>query len=524
MKQQLFKKLSLLFIGSILFSCSLEEEYVEKQQYQQTSKYSIERKSLQELLKNQKFSTAFSQLPKQDIKITGSIAGRTVMEQDYGFTISENIPAQVMSTKYLTSYTFHITRDIPAIDFFENLVIQTDTLGTTKAYIVKYSLDGAADYFAEHDSYIVDGQRELTSILYNANDAQAKIQYMGNDDCTIYTLMCPYGHPHPASLICIGEGQDVYWTYDSSNCGSGSGNTGDSGSGGDSGTGDSGSDSGGGGNTGGTPGDEDYDDGLVDPKTCKGCGGVVTVPVPELEQVEQMDEEKTSCDNIKEGTSSTAYKQKFKDLNTPEKYSLDHETGFFEKEINGVKQYVDGVPDGTSHLNTPEDAMNGTHVHNNILKTYEGTNLTYDAQIKILSPGDLVNLIKLMQNNNSNPTNTFTVMISNEGIYSITLLESITWTLELRNNFLKLKKDYIKTSEFIANNYITMTSEQRKDHLEKEFLKLLKDIGLENKISLFEGEIENEIDPNIDNYNIKWTQKKLKKIFLGYDVESIPCN
>ncbi|MGV7108172.1 hypothetical protein, partial [Flavobacterium sp. U410] len=55
--------------------------------------------------------------------------------------------------------------------------------------------------------------------------------------------------------------------------------------GGNSGTGDSGSDSSGGGNTGGTPGDEDYDDGLVDPKTCKGCGGVVTVPVPELEQV-----------------------------------------------------------------------------------------------------------------------------------------------------------------------------------------------------------------------------------------------
>ncbi|MGV7108174.1 glycoside hydrolase family 19 protein, partial [Flavobacterium sp. U410] len=46
---------------------------------------------------------------------------------------------------------------------------------------------------------------------------------------------------------------------------------------------------GGGGNTGGTPGDEDYDDGLVDPKTCKGCGGVVTVPVPELEQVEEDD-------------------------------------------------------------------------------------------------------------------------------------------------------------------------------------------------------------------------------------------
>mgnify|MGYP006182645719 FL=1 len=287
MKQQLFKNLSLLLTTVFFASCSLEDEYVAKQQYQQSSKYSIERKSLKELLQDQKFSTAFNKLPKQKTIITTPVTGRTVMEQDYGFTISENIPAQVMSTEYLTSYTFYISRSTPSIDFFENLVVQTDTLGTTKAYVVKYSLNTPVSYFAEHDSYIVDGQRELTSILYNANDANAKIQYVGDDDCTLYTLMCPYGHPHPASLVCIGEGQDVYWVSDNSNCAGSGNNSGDGGSTGDSGASNPGSDSGtgGSGNTGGTTGGEENNDGLVDPGTCKGCGGVVTVPLPELEEV-----------------------------------------------------------------------------------------------------------------------------------------------------------------------------------------------------------------------------------------------
>ena len=503
MKQQLFKKLSLLFIGSILFSCSLEEEYVEKQQYQQTSKYSIERKSLQELLKNQKFSTAFSQLPKQDIKITGSIAGRTVMEQDYGFTISESIPAQVMSTEYLTSYTFHITRDIPAIDFFENLVIQTDTLGTTKAYVVKYSLHGVTDYFAEHDSYIVDGEKELTPIMYNANDAQAKIQYMGDDDCTIYTLMCPYGHPHPASLICIGEGQDVYWTYDSSNCGSGSGNTGDSG-GGDGGTGNSGSDSSGGGNTGGTPGDEDYDDGLVDPKTCKGCGGVVTVPVPELEEEEILVNPCKKIKKLKEKIPSLT--QALTDLSNTT--NQDHENGIFADETvtNTSTNPIQNMPNISNQGGSIKPNLNPSNKYIMMAHTHDVSGSTGNGTYSIFSWGDLATINRLIVEGHIKTSEFIFYVITADGTrYALTIensnkLSEVFYYIpenstmgsfvdgEKMMKMDKIRQQYYDSKENI--NAITITSDKNKD--KKTFLKFIKEADL--GVQLF------EVDSTFQNY------------------------
>jgi hypothetical protein len=69
-----------------------------------------------------------------------------------------------------------------------------------------------------------------------------------------------------------------------------------------------------------------------------------------------------------------------------------------------------------------------------------------------------------------------------------------------------------------------MDPTERKEYLEKMFLLGLKKFELENKIGLFEGEVENANSSDINNYNIKWTRKKLRKVFLGHQVDPEPCD
>ena len=103
---------------------------------------------------------------------------------------------------------------------------------------------------------------------------------------------------------------------------------------------------------------------------------IVTAPVLELEEE---NEENDPCAKLKSKTNTIQYKQKFRELNKPEKFNLSHESGFCEKN-DGT--FVDLVPSGDNALIIPSNSINGTHVHQNRLKTYiNGT--PYDARIKI---------------------------------------------------------------------------------------------------------------------------------------------
>ncbi|MGV7108183.1 hypothetical protein, partial [Flavobacterium sp. U410] len=77
-------------------------------------------------------------------------------------------------------------------------------------------------------------------------------------------------------------------------------------------------------------------------------------------------------------------------------------------------------------------------------------------------------------------------------------------------------KYYENDARAILREYSTASG--RKEQLQKMFLKALSGMGLEDKVALFEGEVENETD--ISNYNIKWTRKTLNKKKL----ERTPCN
>lgn len=449
-------------------------------------------------MKEEKFSTAFTKISKQKNLATG----RTVMEVENDFIIS-NIPAKVVTYGNSISYNFLISRDTVNSNFFENLVVKVDSTNIPKAYILKYLLNSNPVFISEHNAYTLSAQTQITQINYN--DSESKIEYY--DGCTVVTLWCPYKGAHPATQACINEGRgDLYWVRDTSGCGDDL----DSGSDGPDPSGNPVDVTGGGGTGGST-------DNLDSPHNDSGNNPIVTAPVLELE------DEGTvilPCEKLKNGTNSLAYKTKFKNLNTPTNYNKPHETGFFLVGNN----YVDGVPNPENDaIEIPSNSKNGTHVHNKIIKNYPETTTTYDSTIKMLSVADLEALIKTFQPQNTDPKDAFAIMASNEGIFAITILEATPWNAELETKLKEFEKYYINRCDYIIANYTTMTAQQRKDYLEKMFLQGLKDKGLENKIGLFEGEVENENDPNINNYNIKWTQKTLKKVLLGYNVKETPC-
>lgn len=251
MKNQV-KKIAIFAVLGIfmwLSSCQTEDAFTQTEQTS-NSKFKIEKKTLEELLNDKKFRKAFDKLPKQKINSSNSILAKTVMEQEYGFTISEEIPASVMSDDNITSYTFHITRDSIHTDFFENLVVQVDSLEATTAKIVKYNLNSPIIASTEHNSHNLDiSSVEIEEITYNSTQVNARIwtSDLGNGCVRVFVEFCNWGgHTHIAGDNCT---ESYMWTEVFTVCG-GSGGGGGSSSGG-SGTGSGGTSGGGGSSSGG---------------------------------------------------------------------------------------------------------------------------------------------------------------------------------------------------------------------------------------------------------------------------------
>ncbi|MBP6039993.1 MAG: AHH domain-containing protein [Flavobacterium sp.] len=186
MNLKILKNTLLLFLtGIILTSCELQEEAIH--QHEHNSNLKLYEMKFEELMTNKRFVNSFSKLPKSKKNLTTATLGRTVMENEYGFTIA-NKPAKVIEDNGETSYTFLITRDSTDANSFENLVIQTDSTNTTKAVIMKYNLTSPITSSAD-DSYSFTYNREITPIVYN-NTTVSETSKMVIVCHWIYTLVC----------------------------------------------------------------------------------------------------------------------------------------------------------------------------------------------------------------------------------------------------------------------------------------------------------------------------------------------
>lgn len=485
-QQKLLNIFLLLFcFGVIIVSCSLEDEVIHN--HYQKNVIPFQKEHLKDLLTNKRFVNNFTNLKKAKYKTKSNDNNRSSIEEAFNFTIVDSI-VKVMSDNKNTYYTILIRTDNNTDNKLENLVLLEATDTETIGYIVKYNTLVTED--KKEQEIINSGFSEVIPITIQSNESSNRVMVI------TYTYSLCNGVPYNCGGSICGFATGIM-TIEVDDPGdmtpnSGGWNT----------------DGGGGANTG--PGDPNDPTG---PGTgCRGCGDIITSPVFEFE-----DDEETPCEKIKNLTNASNYKTKFKALTN--NYDAATETGFSLVGNN----YVNGTAVGSNSISVSTNSKNMTHVHNNKPKFYENTTIPYDGAIKILSTADITNVLIPMQSNNTSPTDTFVTMLSDEGIYSISILEPITWNDDIAIKFEIFDAEYRKFSKYIVDNYTTMSEDDRKDYLEKKLLLVLKEIGLENKIGLFEGEIENVNSSDINNYNIKWTRKKLKKVFLGHQVDSEPC-
>lgn len=109
----------------LLFGCSVDD--YQKLKHESENAIRLEYKTFYELMKEKKFNNAYS---KVAVKQQKAMRNKTVMEDQYDFTIS-NKPVTVITTDARLSYNILIERDSIHEDYFENLVVQVDTLNQT---------------------------------------------------------------------------------------------------------------------------------------------------------------------------------------------------------------------------------------------------------------------------------------------------------------------------------------------------------------------------------------------------------
>ncbi|MDR6967134.1 hypothetical protein J2X31_001141 [Flavobacterium arsenatis] len=443
-------------------------------------------------MNDQKFSTAFSKMPKQKSNFPNAVAARTVMEQDYDFIISDDIPAKVITIESIVSYTFHISRENDPVensDSFENLIVLIDSLETAKAYILKYNMLSESVYVSQHDSYTIDAETELTPI--NFNDTQARISYISSDGCTVMTLMCPYGdHPHPAGGGCLEEDRgDLYWSSDSSNCrGGGGGSSGSTGNPGSMpGNGDSNSGTSGGGNSNGGSG--------------SGAGSpLVTAPVGLDGQASN-----NNCKDLQDKTKFTEYKDKMDELKQ-KAATQGVESGYitysgdpkFSQEYQGDQDEEDGsmmkFPLDTSR----NDQTGFIHCH------LDDPN---KKNFAVFSLTDLDGFAQIIQNSTA-PVSSYTLMVTSaKGTFALKITNKnqfIAMVNALNNNW--------DISERAFKNWYVKKEESTDKQIEG-FLKFfrqntnqaIKNPGFE--FFSCDNNFQNWTKHELDNNNVKKTKK-----------------
>lgn len=234
MSKILKQTLKHLFFTSflLLVSCSLEEDLIKQENNKQ--KLKITNVKFDELIKRKDFNDALSKIkPKKSV----NSEMRTIMEDQYGFTISD-FPAKVIEYDNNTrSFTLFITRDnTQNNNNFENLVIEVDSVNNVKALIVKYKPFYPVKIISSNNIEF-QGEIDLSTIIYNSNqtNSTSKLVY----DCvTIASSKCT-GVPYDCGGdLCGFKYTNYCGYYDDGDYGDGGG-TSSSGSGGSSGGGTS---------------------------------------------------------------------------------------------------------------------------------------------------------------------------------------------------------------------------------------------------------------------------------------------
>ena len=187
----------------IVTSCE-QEEIFESQQVEQTTekKFKIKQYTFKEIESKPIIQETFQIFDKTaDV----NIKGKSVMEKMYKFTIDSSRINEIQAENY-TSYTIRIKRDYETKGYFENLVIEKDSLNNINAYIIKYTPNADIQINTEHNSFYFEGERSIKKIIYNAS----KVAYKMTTICYWVTeTWCSWDYDHVATGSCF-QGTHLY--------------------------------------------------------------------------------------------------------------------------------------------------------------------------------------------------------------------------------------------------------------------------------------------------------------------------
>ena len=497
MKHKLKKILLLYLLSGMLFvSCSLEEDYATKKRYEEKMK--ISHVSFGELLKNKKFSTAYSKVLQQQ-----SLTNKTVMEEQYQFTIA-NKPVKVIETESATSYTILINRAIDDVNSFENLIVQQFNSGETTANIIKYVPFQPAtieSYFLNGD---FNGNRTVTPIVYNDNliNSTNKITNICSTVCTTLCYDCKpnysseYQIPHPLQNGCPTKSistscDQVCVSYDDG--GGSSSNP---------------IDLTGGGGTGGTTGEVE-----TPPNDSGNNNPIVTAPVLELEEENETPVVQIPpCEKLKNLFLNTSLKVKSRiinDLRPNIDQNPDGEKAvFLKKEITGRTGSIVSEPTIKNQVEIKAGGNYFAAIHTHPFKAFPMFSWSDVLVLKTLNDNlqpynnDMASFLLVCKDQNGD-YQTYAIVFDETSTNTIDNIfndpENSNCSPEVIAEIMdeRLEKKYAKEEELGSRNY------------ERAFLKMMMGYN----VSLYKA------NTNLNN----WDKLSLSNL-TGTNINTTPCN
>ena len=196
-----FLPLVMLFL--FVTSCE-QEEIFESQQVEQITerKFKIKQYTFKEIESKPIIKETFQIFDKT---VSTNIKSKSVMEKMYKFTIDSSRINEIQAENY-TSYTIRINREYDTTGYFENLVIEKDSLNSINAYIIKYTPNTDIQINTEHNSYNFEGERSIKKIIYDAS----KVAYKIINNCyEVVEMWCSWQYDHIAQNSCF-EGNHLF--------------------------------------------------------------------------------------------------------------------------------------------------------------------------------------------------------------------------------------------------------------------------------------------------------------------------
>jgi hypothetical protein len=470
MKQKLNYLFS-LFCVLLFFSCTEEKDYIEK-----SSSGSFKKISFEEFQKNTNAMRTFNVIETKTKMAKSS--QRIIFDSINNFSIDTD-KIIIAEKDGKICYTILIERPY-ATSITENLVLKEVENGLYIPFILEYDFNDLDKEKAYNLEFIPDLNSKLTILkpeVLDLDDFVETNNVVGQ--CTyVYVLYCTCNQ-HSGDLTgCECIGLNVSQQCDNGG-GNDFGNT--TSSDGPIGIGASG---GGGGST--NSGSPNPNNPPPPNNNTANQNQIITLPLVDLEEEVELT---PPCAELNVKSNETEFNEKLHYLKKDSVLNLDYEKGFLESRdfsnTQNLNQPVYITKSGSPMNRTidilPSDNCVGyMHSHNN---NYYAPGISgLQITVKMFSYSDLYSLFntkELAISKNLPISETFGIMVSSAGTYALKFLNSSVPNLT----------DYQKSFAKRAFNKLAVENEQGITHTQAQieifFLKLLKDLNLQNQVGLY---------------------------------------